>query len=101
MTLPSKRSSRRLLGAPFAVSSDGLALLNVAGLVTRDDPDAVLRAARGFGGPIFIGVALSTAETQTALLDLDDTMAEVAAWIAGQRQVRRGGRRQRDRGVRR
>ncbi len=79
------RSNPSFSTAPLALASDGTILVNVAQLVTEDDLEAVIDAAKKHQGPIFIGVPLTKAETKSALARMDDAAAEIAARIGGRR----------------
>ena len=76
--------SRRFVRSPFAVTSDGRVLLNVAELGDEPEIKAVLHAAR-LDVPIFVGIELTTAEVRTALRRLAHGHREAAAALAGKR----------------
>lgn len=81
--------SRCLELAPFAVTSDGAILINVAKLSTATDFASAVRAAQEDNRPAFIGVMLSPEEAEFVMARLDNAAEETAARIAGQRGRRR------------
>lgn len=77
---------RRLHDAPFALSSDGSLLLGMThtdGLLT---PEAVLARALKSGSRVFIGIALTSAETRGVVTLASDTLDEAASYVAGARR---------------
>lgn len=77
--------SRRLNLAPFAVTSEGDLVLNLAKLTETTNLDEVLRRAREEHGAVFVGVVLSRAEVEFVLGRLENAGEETAAKIAGKR----------------
>lgn len=72
------------LRAPFAFTSDGRVLLNVAELGDEPEIKALLRAVR-LDVPLFVGIELTAAEVLTALRCLAHSHREAAAGLAGKR----------------
>ena len=85
--------SRRLSLAPFAITSEGDLVLNVAKLSSTTKLEEVLRRAMEERGALYIGVILSRDETELVLGRLENAGEEAAAKIVGQRPVRPSPRR--------
>ena len=75
----------------MAVTSAGAILINAARLHAMDDPAKLLELLANEGGA-FIGLVLRPSELSTALLQLDDATAEIAAAIGGARGGRQARR---------
>jgi hypothetical protein len=87
--------SRTIDRAPFALTSDGAVLLNVAGFDVPKRLEALLRLAREQPGAVFIGLRLTPMETKAVDLNLYDACADAAAHLVGARQHRARGKRRR------
>jgi hypothetical protein len=77
----------KLHKAPFAVTSDGTVLINVAefdGVETVQDAVGVANGAN-----VFIGVPLTKAEVRRVLLQVGHGHREAAAYVVGGRRKRR------------
>jgi hypothetical protein len=84
--------SRTIDRAPFAVTSDGSVLLNVAGFDVPKTLDALVRLAMEQPGAVFIGLRLTRTETSAVDLGVHDACADAASHIVGARQRRGQGR---------
>ena len=62
--------SRRAHRAPFAITSDGEVLLNLAMFDVAKNLDVLLAVARRQPGDVFVGVVLSPSEVAFALTEL-------------------------------
>jgi hypothetical protein len=77
----------KLHKAPFAVTSDGTVLVNVAEFDgVKNVHDAVAMAK---GAQVFVGVPLTRAEAHRVIAQVGHGHREAAAQIAGRRQRRR------------
>lgn len=77
--------SRRMVRAPFALTSDGTLLVNVTTLTDATDLESVVRAARAEPRAVFIGVVMSPREATFAMARLDNAADEAVAGIVGER----------------
>lgn len=78
--------SRRAHRAPFAITSDGEVLVNVAMFDVAKKLDVLLAAARRQDGDVFIGVALSPSEVTFALTELHHACRDTSSWVVGGRR---------------
>ena len=69
---------RKVHTTPFALSSDGKILLNLA-TVAGDDVARLLQQASDDDRPLFVGVVLDSAAAEKLLARLDNAGAEAAA----------------------
>jgi hypothetical protein len=76
---------RCLVPAPFAVTSDGTLLINVATLTKATDFESIVRAAREEKAGVFIGVILRPMEARFAMARVENAADEAAARIVGER----------------
>lgn len=72
----------KLHKASMAIVSDGTVLVNVRTFTTDDSFESAVEAAVQRGGAVFIGVALTSVETRSAIALLDDAVAEIAARVS-------------------
>jgi len=84
--------SRRAHHAPFAVTSGGEVLVNVAMFDVKKELAVLLAAARRHDGEVFIGVVLSPAETAFVLSELHHTSRDASSRLVGRRQRKMEGR---------
>lgn len=75
-----------MVGAPFALTTDGTLLVNVATLTNATDLESVVRAVQHETRAVFIGVVMSPQEATLAMARLDDAADEAAARIVGERR---------------
>jgi hypothetical protein len=85
--------SSKLVRVPFAITSDGRALLNLACFDVPIDARTVLEVGLSEPGRLFLGIELSEPETAAALERLGHGFEEAAAFAAGRRQRRGRSRR--------
>ena len=85
----SRRRAPTVLQTPIAVTSDGKILVNVALTDGPQDPKKLLERALAERGRVFIGVAVTPNETALVLKSVDDSTAEVIAWVWGDHKRRR------------
>lgn len=84
--------NRRVHLAPIALTSDGDVLINIAKLASSADFETIVRAAEREHRAIFVGVMLSSRETEFAMARLDNAADETAACIVGRRRRRSRGK---------
>jgi hypothetical protein len=87
--VPEGRVKRYLDLAPFAITSDGAILINVAAFAGTEDLDELVLAAKVQSRGVFVGVMLTSEEMDLAMARLDNAAAETAARIVGRRRKRR------------
>lgn len=75
-----------LLDSPFALTSSGELLLGMTHTDGPLTPEAVLARALESGSRVFIGIALTGAETQGVVTLASDTLDEAASYVAGARR---------------
>jgi len=81
-------AKRRASQAPVGLTSNGVLLVNVLGLLDAQQAGKVRASLPArLGSDWFVGVALRGAENDRVFTRLDDAAAEVAAAIAGQRKA--------------
>jgi len=78
--------STKLSLAPFALTSHGRLLLNLAGFDVPPDPRAVIELGLSEPGRIFVGIELAPLEIASARERLSHGFEEAAAFAAGRRQ---------------
>jgi hypothetical protein len=78
--------SRTIDRAPLAVTSDGTVLLNVARFDVPRRIEEIVRVAMSQRGVVFIGVALSPAETKRLLKEVALILPNASAPLVGRRQ---------------
>ena len=78
--------SRRAHRAPFAITSDGEVLVNLAMFDTAKELAVLLAAARRHDGEVFIGVVLSPAETAFVLNELHHASRDASSRLVGRRR---------------
>lgn len=70
----------------FAFTNRGVVLLNVMNFDGVTTPEEALKRAKAEGTPIFIGVALETAEVRSVVRHIAELLHEPAATVIGSRQ---------------
>jgi hypothetical protein len=78
--------SRTVDRAPLAVTSDGTVLLNVARFDVPRRIEDIVRVAMSQSGAVFIGVALSAAETRRLRDELAMLVPNATGPLVGRRQ---------------
>lgn len=73
--------------APFAITSDGALFINAAVTTKATDLEAVVRAVAKETRPVFVGIMLTSDETEFAMTRLDNAADETAAQIADQHRA--------------
>ncbi len=79
-------AKRRADQAQLGLTSNGVVIVNVLGLIPADAANALRRALpRGLGKDWFIGAAVSEREASALWLRLDDAAAEGAARLGARK----------------
>jgi hypothetical protein len=84
-----RRTWRRLLPSPIAVTLDGTVLVSVGLYDDTHDAEAAIRTAVDHGGRVFIGVELHLDEVAELRSSLDDAAFESLTFLLGARPRRR------------
>lgn len=75
--------------APFAITSDGVLFINAATTTSTADLETVVHAAVMANRVVFVGIMLTSEETEFAMGRLNNAADETSARIIGQQRVRR------------
>ncbi len=84
------RPTGRCLDVPFAITNEGVVLVNAMGFDHVSTTDDALRRALREPSRLFIGIALEADEVKVLLEHLRDVVNEPAGFIIGGRQRRTG-----------